>query len=132
MSRVHINELFAQTASKAKKMRYFYSLFSENLRFTQNLPNEVFLTISDFKVDIPYTEILRISLERTAAAAPPAASTTTTSTTTTQNKNSQCNCKKTSPKTKFFVIFIEKIDLDCHTVIQMKYSCGNTLLSTVS
>ena len=62
MSRVHINELFAQTASKAKKMRYFYSLFSENLRFTQNLPNEVFLTISDFKVDIPYTEILRISL----------------------------------------------------------------------
>ena len=62
MSRVHINELFAQTASKAKKMRYFYSLFSENLRFTQNLPNEVFLTISDFKVDIPYKHTLRITL----------------------------------------------------------------------
>ena len=62
MSRVHINELFAQTASKAKKMRYFYSLFSENLRFTQNLPNEVFLTISDFKVDIPYKKTLRITL----------------------------------------------------------------------
>ena len=45
-----------------KKIRYFYSLFSENLRLAQNLPNEVFLTISDFKVDIPYTEILRISL----------------------------------------------------------------------
>ena len=45
-----------------KKIRYFYSLFSENLRLAQNLPNEVFLTISDFKVDIPHTEILRISL----------------------------------------------------------------------
>ena len=43
-------------------MRYFYSLFSENLRFTQNLPNEVFLTIYDFKVDIPYKKTLRITL----------------------------------------------------------------------
>ena len=50
---------------KLKKMRYFRnfcSLLSKNLRLAQNLPNEVFLTISDFKVDIPYTEILRISL----------------------------------------------------------------------
>ena len=45
-----------------KKIRYFYSLFSENLRLAQNLPNEVFLTISDFKVDIPYKHTLRITL----------------------------------------------------------------------
>ena len=62
MSRVHINELFAQTASKAKKMRYFFSLFSENLRLAPHLPNEVFLTISVFKVDIPYKHTLRITL----------------------------------------------------------------------
>ena len=47
-----------------KKIRYFYSLFSENLRLAQNLPNEVFLTISDFKVDIPYKHTLRITLEK--------------------------------------------------------------------
>ena len=62
MSRVHINELFAQTASKAKKMRYFFSLYSENLRLAPHLPNEVFLTISVFKVDIPYKHTLRITL----------------------------------------------------------------------
>ena len=45
-----------------KKIRYFYSLFSENLRLAQNLPNEVFVYKYDFKVDIPYTETLRISL----------------------------------------------------------------------
>ena len=47
---------------ETKKIRYFYSLFSENLRLTQNLPNEVFLTIYDFKVDIPYKKTLRITL----------------------------------------------------------------------
>ena len=68
MSRVHINELFAQTASKAKKMRYFFSLYSENLRLAPHLPNEVFLTISVFKVDIPYKHTLRITLIITEAA----------------------------------------------------------------
>ena len=51
---------------KLKKMRYFRnfcSLLSKNLRLAQNLPNEVFVYKSDFKVDIPYTETLRISLE---------------------------------------------------------------------
>ena len=50
---------------KLKKMRYFRnfcSLLSKNLRLAQNLPNEVFVYKSDFKVDIPYTETLRISL----------------------------------------------------------------------
>ena len=37
-------------------MRYFYSLFSKNLRLAQNLRNEVFVYNSDFKVDIPYKE----------------------------------------------------------------------------
>ena len=52
---------------KLKKMRYFRnfcSLLSKNLRLAQNLPNEVFVYKSDFKVDIPYTETLRISLVR--------------------------------------------------------------------
>ena len=50
---------------KLKKMRYFRNfcfLLSKNLRLAQNLPNEVFVYKSDFKVDIPYTETLRISL----------------------------------------------------------------------
>ena len=53
---------------KLKKMRYFRnfcSLLSKNLRLAQNLPNEVFVYKSDFKVDIPYTETLRISLKKT-------------------------------------------------------------------
>ena len=52
---------------KLKKMRYFRnfcSLLSKNLRLAQNLPNEVFVYKSDFKVDIPYTETLRISLDK--------------------------------------------------------------------
>ena len=55
---------------KLKKMRYFRnfcSLLSKNLRLAQNLPNEVFLTISDFKVDIPYKQTLRITLEKTSS-----------------------------------------------------------------
>ena len=50
---------------KLKKMRYFRNfcyLLSKNLRLAQNLPNEVFVYKSDFKVDIPHTETLRISL----------------------------------------------------------------------
>ena len=53
---------------KLKKMRYFRnfcSLLSKNLRLAQNLPNEVFVYKFDFKVDIPYTETLRISLLKT-------------------------------------------------------------------
>ena len=52
---------------KLKKMRYFRnfcSLLSKNLRLAQNLPNEVFVYKSDFKVDIPHTETLRISLAK--------------------------------------------------------------------
>ena len=52
---------------KLKKMRYFRnfcSLLSKNLRLAQNLPNEVFVYKSDFKVDIPHTETLRISLKQ--------------------------------------------------------------------
>ena len=53
---------------KLKKMRYFRNfcfLLSKNLRLAQNLPNEVFVYKSDFKVDIPHTETLRISLLKT-------------------------------------------------------------------
>ena len=48
---------------KLKKMRYFRNfcfLLSKNLRLAQNLPNEVFVYKSDFKVDIPHTETISL------------------------------------------------------------------------